>query len=281
MGDILRVSDLVCGYDREDILKGISFSVEEGSFLGIIGPNGAGKTTLFRAIARVLKPYRGEILYKERALSRIPRRDLAREVAVLPQVLSITFSYSVEEFVLMGRFPYLGRLEKEKKVDLEIVERAMALADVLSLRERKVWELSGGERQRVILAQALAQEPELLLLDEPTAHLDIGHQIEILDLVRRLNREKEVTVIMVSHDLNLASEYCDDLILLREGEIYQRGSPEEVLSYVHIEAVYETVVVVKKSPVSGKPYVVLVPREKDRGIKREEDESANYHSESC
>lgn len=264
MGYILKVNNLVCGYEEKKVLKGLSFSVEEGSCLGIIGPNGSGKTTLFRAITRVLKPYQGEIFYKEKTISRIPRRELAREIAVLPQALSITFSYSVEEFVLMGRFPYLGRLEKAKEVDLEIVEKAMTLADIRSLRERRVSELSGGERQRAILAQALAQEPKLLLLDEPTAHLDIGHQIEILDLVRNLNRKKEVTVIMVSHDLNLAGEYCDELILLKEGEIYQKGSPEEVLSYIHIEAVYETVVIVKKNPLSGKPYVVLVPGDTQR-----------------
>ncbi len=264
MGNILRIAGLACGYGDKEVLKSISFSVGEGSFLGIIGPNGSGKTTLFRAVTRILKPYRGEIFYKERALARIPRRELAREVAVLPQMLSIPFPCSVEEFVLMGRFPYLGKLERAKRADLEMVEKAMVLSDILAFRERKVSELSGGERQRVILAQALAQEPELLLLDEPTAHLDIGHQIEILDLVRKLNREEKVTVIMVSHDLNLAGEYCDGLILLKEGAIYQRGSPEEVLSYIHIEAVYETVVVVKKNPLSGKPYVVLVPGEENR-----------------
>ena len=261
MGDILRVSELVCGYEGNEVLKGISFSVEEGSLLGIIGPNGSGKTTLFRAIARVLKPYRGKIFYKNESVNRIPRRELARKIAVLPQMLNIAFSFSVEEFVLMGRFPYLGRLEKARGTDLKIVEEAMNLADVRFIRERKISELSGGERQRVILAQALAQEPELLLLDEPTAHLDIGHQIDILDLVRKLNRERKVTVIMVSHDLNLAGEYCDKLILLKEGEIYQKGFPGEVLSYVNIEDVYESVVVVKKNPLSGKPYVILVPGE--------------------
>ena len=261
MGYILRVNELVSGYENKEVLKGISFSVAEGSFLGIIGPNGSGKTTLFRSITRVLKPYEGEIFYKGKSLNRIPRRELAREVAVLPQMLGIPFPCSVEEFVFMGRFPYLGRLERTKRVDSEIVEKAMVSADILSLRERRVSDLCGGERQRVILAQALAQEPELLLLDEPTAHMDIGHQIEILDLLRKLNREKKITVIMVSHDLNLAGEYCERLILLKEGKIYQKGSPAEVLSYVHIEAVYETVVLVEKNPLSGKPYIILVSGE--------------------
>ncbi len=269
MGYILRVNELVCGYENEEVLRGISFSVNEGSFLGIIGPNGSGKTTLFRCITRGLKPYRGEIFYKEKSLNRIPRRELAREVAVLPQLLSIPFPCSVEEFVLMGRFPYLGRLESAKKVDLETVEKAMVLADILPLRERRVSELCGGERQRVILAQALAQEPELLLLDEPTSHMDIGHQIEILDLLRKLNREKKITVIMVSHDLNLAGEYCERLILLKEGKIYQKGSPAEVLSSVHIEAVYETVVLVEKNPLSGKPYIILVSGEEIEAKKDE------------
>lgn len=259
--DLLKVENLICGYGDKEVLKGVSFSVGKGDFLGIVGPNGAGKTTLFRAITCILKPLRGEIFYCGKDLNEISRRDLAREIAVLPQILETSFSFSVEQFISMGRFPHLKKFQPQSRHDSEMVEKAMALCDVLSLRERKIWELSGGEKQRVILAQCFAQEPSLLLLDEPTAHLDIGHQVEILDLIKRLNREKDLTVIMVLHDLNLASEYCDRLVLLKEGRIFKEGSPQEVLTFENIEEVYNTVVVVKENPISSKPYILLVSEE--------------------
>lgn len=246
-------------------MKGISFSVSEGDFLGIIGPNGAGKSTLFRAIMQILKSWEGEIIYKGRDISGFSTKDLAKEVAAMPQLLDVSPSFSVREFVLMGRFPHLGRFERLKSRDLEIARKAMGLTDTLSLGERRVIELSGGERQRVILAQALAQEPHLLLLDEPTAHLDIGHQVDILDLVRTLNREMGITVVVVMHDLNLASEYCHRLILLKDGVIFKLGKPNEVLTYQILEEVYETVVVTGINPVSSKPHIFLVPKERLRG----------------
>jgi iron complex transport system ATP-binding protein len=178
---------------------------------------------------------------------------------VLPQVLEIAFSFGVAEFVAMGRYPHLRRFERLKRNDLRVVEEAMEATDVLHLRERRISELSGGERQRVILAQAFAQEPRLLLLDEPTTHLDIGHQVEVLSIIRKLNREKGLTIIMILHDLNLASEYCNWLILLKEGRIFKEGPPKDVLTYQNIEDVYRTSVVVGESPVSSKPHVFLVP----------------------
>lgn len=259
--EILKVGSLTCGYDGKAIIKDVSFSVKEGDFLGIIGPNGAGKTTLFRAITGVLKPRQGDILYKDREVYKISARNFAREVAVIPQILEIPFGFTVEEFVLMGRFPHVDRFETLKERDYKILEKALTLTDMLSFRERKTFELSGGERQRAILAQGLAQEPHLLLLDEPTAHLDIAHQVQILDLVKRLNKQKNLTVIVILHDLNLASNYCGRLILLKEGKIFREGSPQDVLTYQNIEDVYKTVVVVEKSPVSSKPYVLLVSEE--------------------
>ena len=265
--EILKVGSLTCGYDGKAVIKDVSFSVKEGDCLGIIGPNGAGKTTLFRAITGVLKPWQGDILYKGKDICEISARDFACEVAVIPQILEIPFAFSVEEFVLMGRFPHVGRFESLKPKDHRILEEVLNLADIFSFRERKISELSGGERQRVILAQGFAQEPRLLLLDEPTSHLDIAHQVRILDLVKRLNKEKNLTVIVVLHDLNLASNYCDRLILLKEGGIFKEGSPQEVLTYQNIEEVYKTVVVVKENPLSLKPYVLLVSEEERRARK--------------
>jgi iron complex transport system ATP-binding protein len=259
MGNILEVSELICGYDGRKIINAISFSIKEKDIVGIIGPNGAGKTTLFRAITRILKPYQGMIYYKGKDIQEIPYNDLAKNIAVLPQVLSVPFSFTVEEFVSMGRFPHIGRLTSLKDKDFAIIEESMALTDTLNLEDRFINELSGGERQMVHIAQALAQEPQLILLDEPTAHLDIAHQIKILDLIRKLNKEKGLSVIMVLHDLNLSSQYCHNLILINEGRIHKVGGPKEVLTFEIIEEVYKTIVVVKENPVSGKPYVFLVP----------------------
>jgi len=259
--DILKVKDLTCGYDGREIIKEISFSVEEGGFLGIIGPNGAGKTTLFRAISGVLSSWNGNVFYKGKDVSGIRPRDLAREVAVIPQVLEIPFAFSVEEFILMGRFPHTGRFGALKEKDHEILEEVLHLTDTSSFCGRKITELSGGEIQRVILAQGFAQQPRLLLLDEPTSHLDIAHQIRILDLLKRLNKKKDLTIIVVLHDLNLAASYCDRLLLLDDGKVHKTGSPQEVLTYNIIEEVYKTVVVVEKNPVSSKPYVLLVSEE--------------------
>lgn len=257
---ILEVKDLVCGYDSAEIIKGVSFFVQDGEFLGILGPNGAGKTTLFRAITGILKPFSGSVYFRGKELARIPPRELAREIAVLPQMLEVSFSFSVEEFVSMGRFCHRGRLEGFRKEDGLAVEGAMEMTEVTGLRSKSVNQLSGGERQRVLLAQALAQEPKLILLDEPTTHLDIRHQVEILDLLVRLNR-KGLTVIAILHDLNLAGEYCTRLIMLDDGKVRIEGTPEQVIDYRIIEEVYKTVVVVKENPISKKPYVILVRKE--------------------
>ena len=162
----------------------------------------------------------------------------------------------------MGRIPHLKRLQFETKKDIEVVERALSVTDTLSLRDKRIDELSAGERQRVTIARALSQEPVLLFLDEPTSHLDIGHQIQILDLLKRLNRKNYLTIVMILHDLNLASAYCNRIALLNNGAIYKQGRPEEVLTYQNIEAVYKTIVLVSNNPATGRPNIALVPGEK-------------------
>jgi len=261
MGNVLEVKNIRCGYGDLEVIKGLSFSVGRGGFLGIIGPNGSGKTTLFRAITRTLGIWEGSVSFNGRDINEFSFYELAREVAVMPQILDMTFPYSVEEFVLMGRFPHVGRFGRLKEYDVELKESVLSLCDISHFRKRRVNELSGGERQMAVLAQALVQEPKLLLLDEPTSHLDIGHQIEILDLVKCLNRKNGLTVIAVLHDLNLAGEYCENVMLMNDGAVYKSGLPEDVLTYQNIEDVYKTVVVVEKNPVSKKPYVFPVSRE--------------------
>ncbi|MCX5714716.1 MAG: ABC transporter ATP-binding protein [Candidatus Omnitrophica bacterium] len=262
MENLLRVNDLFGGYGREVVIKGVSFAIKKGEFVGIIGPNGSGKSTLLRLMSRVLAPQQGGVSFSGSDISRMGFKDLARQVAFVSQDTAINFSFSVEEVVLMGRIPHLKRLQSEGKKDLDIAERALSLTDTLGIKEKDIDGISAGERQRVIIAKALAQEPVLLLLDEPTSHLDIGHQVQTLDLLKKLNRQNNLTIVMVIHDLNLASEYCSRIILFDQGKIFKDGVPQEVLTYQNIESVYRTIVIVNKNPLSLKPYVFLVSKEK-------------------
>lgn len=258
---VLRIKDLTCGYDSRFLLQNINFEVRTKELIGIIGPNGSGKTTLLRAITRVLKPKKGVILFDGKDILQISLKDLAQKIAVVSQNPPLN-SMTTEEFVLLGRIPHFKKLQfLETKQDLEIAKKVMTLTDTLRLKNRLIEEISGGERQLVLIARALCQEPQLLLLDEPTAHLDITHQVAILDLIKRLNKEFGLTVIIVLHDLNLASEYCSKIILLDNGRIFREGSPSDVLTYETIEKVYKTVVVVEKNPISSKPYILIVSEE--------------------
>jgi iron complex transport system ATP-binding protein len=185
-------------------------------------------------------------------------KALAKKMAVVSQSPP-TNSMSVEEFVLLGRIPYYQRFQfLETRQDLEIAKKMMDLTDTFRLKDQSISQISGGERQLAVIARALTQEPRLLLLDEPTAHLDITHQVGILDLIKRLNKKFGLTVIMVLHDLNLASEYCSRIILLDKGRIFREGSPSDVLTYETVEKVYQTVVVVERNPISSKPYILIV-----------------------
>lgn len=255
---MLQINDLTCGYESGFAIENIDLNVKDGEIVGIIGPNGSGKTTLLRAITRALRPRNGKILLEGKDIWQMKIKELARKVAVVSQSPQTGFM-TVEEFVLLGRIPYYERFQfLETRKDRKIACEAMALTDSLNLKDKFMEEISGGERQLALIARALTQEPRLLLLDEPTAHLDITHQVGILDLIRRLNREFGLTVVMVLHDLNLAGEYCHRLVLINNGKIHKVGCPEEVIDYRIIEDVYKTVVIVEKNPVSSKPFVLVV-----------------------
>lgn len=258
MDTALKVAGLCGGYDKSDVIKDVTFEARKGEFLGIIGPNGSGKSTLLRLITRELPVSRGSVSLDGADIASISPKAFARRVAFVPQETAINFAFSVSEIVLMGRIPHLGRLQPEGVHDRAIADNALSITDTLDIRDKEIDSLSTGERQRVIIAKALAQEPSLLVLDEPTSHLDIGHQIMILDLLKRLNADRQLTIIMVVHDLNLAAEYCDRLILIDHGSIFKQGRPDEVLTYENIESVYKTVVVVNRNPISSKPQIVLV-----------------------
>jgi iron complex transport system ATP-binding protein len=255
---LLTVEDLCCGYGKKRVLHDMSCTVSRGERIVIIGPNGCGKTTFLRAITGILKPQNGKILLEGKNLSSIHPKRLAQEIAVVSQFVEPVLM-TVSEYIHLGRLPYYRKYQLfETRHDEAIVQKYMELTDLIQLKETPMNKISGGERQLVSIARALAQEPALLLLDEPTAHLDITRQMQILELIKQLNEELKLTVIMVLHDLNMASEYAGRLFLLYQGSIYKTGSPEEVLTYQTIEEVYRTTVVVEKSPLSGKPYIFLV-----------------------
>jgi iron complex transport system ATP-binding protein len=249
-------------YPERPIFSGLSLSLEGGEILGLIGPNSSGKTTLLKLMDGLLRPQRGAISLEEKSLNRIPRPQVARTIAVVPQAMEVPFSFTVGEIVLMGRAPYLSRFGWEKQKDLEVAREAMALTGVAGLENRTFWELSQGEKQRVLIARALAQEPRVMLLDEPTSHLDINHQVEINELIRRLNLQRGLTVLHISHDLNLAAEYCHRIVLLHQGSVFSAGIPSEVITEENIRRVYETKVLVEKNPLSGAPRITLLGKGK-------------------
>ncbi len=255
---MIEVNSVSFRYHQAWVLQEVSFRVEKGEFVGVIGPNGSGKTTLLKLLYRLLAPQRGEILIELAPMKKMDRRDIAKRIAVVAQETQVLFPFSVLETVLMGRSPYLGGLLFESEKDLEIARKAMEWTKILPFSERSIEELSGGERKRVFIARALAQEPEIVLLDEPTANLDIQHQIDFLDLILTLNRERGLTIVMASHDMNIASEFCDRLILLQGGRIYQTGTPEEVMTKENIESVYGCEVWVDRHPISGMPRISLL-----------------------
>ncbi|MFB6081317.1 MAG: heme ABC transporter ATP-binding protein [Halanaeroarchaeum sp.] len=240
------------------VLEDVSMTVGEGEFVGLIGPNGAGKTTLLRTISAVLRPTSGRVLVDGVDVQRISSRAVSRRVAVVPQDTHLAFDFSVRDVVAMGRTPYRSRVSFGERPDRSVVEDAMARATVADLADRSIDEVSGGERQRVLLARALAQETPVLLLDEPTANLDIHHQIRTLEIVRSLVDEGR-TVVSAIHDLNLAAHYCDELVLLGDGRILAQGSPADVLTEEHLETAFGTQAVVTSHPVTGSVYVMALP----------------------
>ncbi|MCF6460924.1 ABC transporter ATP-binding protein [Clostridium sp. Cult3] len=246
----LEIENLNFGYGTKNILKNVSFQVEEGEFISIIGPNGSGKSTLLKLLNNIYEPKSGTILIQGREIQDYKGKELARKVALVPQNTVIDYEFSVEDVVLMGRYPYLGRFEKEGPEDYSIVDEALKLTNTFYLKKRSINEISGGERQRVVVAKTLAQKPDIILLDEPTSHLDINHQIEILRLLKRLNRKHGTTIILVIHDINLANRYSDRILLLDKGQVLGIGKPSQVVNSYNIEKAYNLKVVVEKNKIT-------------------------------
>jgi ABC-type cobalamin/Fe3+-siderophores transport system ATPase subunit len=265
-GPAYALRSVTFGYDTrfrdhsESVLKSVTCSIDSGKILGILGPNGSGKSTLLKLLARVLRPRSGTIDLFGNPISVLSQAEVARRVALVPQETMQIFPFTIAEMVLMGRFPHhrgWGGWHWEDSDDWRIAHQAMEDLDVLHLGSRLVTDVSGGERQRAVIARALTQIPQVLLLDEPTAFLDLHHQLDIARILRRLNRERGLTVILVSHDLNLASQYCDRLMLLHHGQVVEVGSPLEVLRPDLLESVYGCPVLIDGHPQSGLPRVSL------------------------
>lgn len=257
-GYAIKIDGLSWSFGERRVLEEINLTIQRGKFYSIIGPNGSGKTTLLRNITRALEPKGKTILIDDRDITRIRGRELAKKMACVYQNVNVDFDFNVMDIVLMGRTPYLGRFEIEGSKDIEIVLKAMEMTNTLHLKDKKINEISGGERQRVMAARAIAQDTEILLLDEPTSNLDVHHQIELLNTVRQLNEEKNVTVVAVLHDLNLAAQYSDYIILMKEGRVIACDEPEVVLTKENIEGLYNIEFCIIKNPVNNRPYIIPV-----------------------
>lgn len=248
---VLRARDIHAGYTDVPVLRGVSLDVARGQLLAIVGPNGSGKSTLLRVLGGTMRPWQGSVELSGHPLQSIERRALARQIATVAQENTVAFRFKVLEIVLMGRAPHLGAFRFESSDDLKIAEAALERFDLLPLAHRHIEELSGGERKRVFLARALTQEPRVMLLDEPTAFLDLKHVVGIFTRFRELATSRGLAVIATLHDLNAAATYADRVMLLKNGEVVGYGAPVDVLTESNLESVYETEIYVGKNPVTG------------------------------
>ena len=238
-------------------VQDVTIRVERGSIVGILGPNGSGKTTLLRLLAGMLRPESGRVTLNGANVASLPRAALARSIAVVPQETHLAFDYTVLEIALMGRYPHLGTFELEGPRDVAIAREALAATGTLALERRSFATLSGGEKQRVVIASALAQEAEILLLDEPTASLDLGYQFDIAALLARLNRERALTIVVATHDLNFAASLCGSVVMLSEGRVTAAGPTDDTLTSMSIQALYGVVADVYPHHAAG--HLTVVP----------------------
>jgi len=261
----MEKSDLILkninfSYNGLPVIQDVNFMVRSGEILGIIGPNGSGKTTLLNLISGVLKPDSGEIFIQGKNIKKIPRKEFYQIMAVVPQFNVASFDFTVLDTVLMGRSPYLKGSFWEKEIDYQIAIDSIKKVGIYNLKDRYISQISGGERQKVTIAQAISQQPRLLLLDEPTTHLDINSQIGTMNIITRLNKEQNITVLVIFHDINLAASFCPKTLILSNGKIFAIGNTEEVLTSQILESTYDIPVVVKKNPITNRIYTTPVSR---------------------
>jgi iron complex transport system ATP-binding protein len=257
---VVSAEKVYFGYSRDtETLRDVSLAVHRGEFLSLVGPNGSGKTTLLRLLDRIYVPRRGEITLDGENIQSYSRTEIARRIAFVPQDTGVLFPFSVMEMVLMGRSPHCRSFAFENSGDRAIAEEMMALLDITHLADQPVTALSGGERQRVFVARALAQQPDLILLDEPNAHLDIAHQVDVFSILKKLNTSNNLTIVSVSHDLNLAAAYSDRVAMMAGGTLAGIGTPADVLTEKRIGEVFQTRVLVDTHPLGSSPRITLSP----------------------
>jgi iron complex transport system ATP-binding protein len=254
----IEARSLSLGYEGRTVIDGVDLSIEEGDMIGIVGPNGSGKSTLLRALSRNLKPLSGQVLLDGRPIERRPTKEVARRLAFLAQSPAVPSELSVLELVEHGRFPHASWSGALSSRDREAVDRALEATSLSGLRHRMMAKLSGGERQRAWIAMALAQESPILFLDEPTTFLDIRHQLQVMELVARMNRDMGKTIVMVLHDLNQAARFSRRMIALKEGRIHSDGEPEDILSPATLREVFGVDATVLRDGESGRPYFLPV-----------------------
>jgi iron complex transport system ATP-binding protein len=261
-GDLLHAADVSFAYDRRShlVVDGVTLGVPRGAIVGLLGPNGSGKTTLLRLLSGTAAPRSGQIRIAGVPIATLSRREMARRIAVVPQETHSAFDFNVLEIVLMGRYPHLGAFALEGAEDVAIARAALAATGTLPLESRRFATLSGGEKQRVVIAGALAQSSEILLLDEPTASLDLGFQFDIARLLAHLNRERAVTMVVSTHDLNLAATMCTELVLLKSGRVLAHGPTDRVLNAANVRALYGVEADVVLHPRAGHLTVVPLAR---------------------
>lgn len=248
---LLRAEGISFAYDKDPVVREVSLDISSGEFVGIIGPNGSGKSTLLKLMAGILEPDSQHVLFRGRDIQSCNRKQLAQSIAWIPQEHHMPFPFKVSEVVMMGRHPYLSAFTFEGETDFEIVRRALEQTQTSVFAERLFNEISGGEKQRVMLASAIAQEPEAMLLDEPTSALDLKYQVELLKILNDLNRRQNVTITVAMHDLHLASKYCRRLVLLKQGRVIKDGTPADVLRKDILEEVYEIGVNIYRDEADG------------------------------
>jgi iron complex transport system ATP-binding protein len=253
----LKVRGLKFYYNKEIVLNGINLDIKEGEVLGILGPNGCGKTTLLKNLNKNLSPYEGCVLIDDTDLEELSKKEVARTIAVVPQSNDIRFAFTVRDIVSMGRFPFMRTFEGESQNDLDLIDSAMKRTGISEFSERYINTMSGGERQRVIIARALAQTPKILLMDEPTLHLDINTQFDVLDLVYELSKKENLAVVVVSHDLAMVARYCDRIVLIKDHKIYSIGTLDEVLTPENMDLVFGVDAELSIDEKTGKHTVIL------------------------
>jgi len=257
MEAIIKVRDLRFAYGDKKVIDGVSFDIFPREFVSIIGPNGSGKTTLLKLLHGSLPPQAGTVCLGETPISKMRKRALARKIGVVSQQPRFHFEITALELVLMGRSPHKALLAFEGKEDFEIAHEAMVLTGVEDFKDRNLFTLSGGEFQRVMVARALAQKPQIMLLDEPTSYLDIKHQIGLCRLLKTMNRDHGIAIVSVFHDINLASDFSDRIIVMKDGKIRGVGTPDEVITKELLEPVYDCRIYVDKNPVAGTPRITV------------------------